>query len=211
MAQCLLCQNLQCVLYYREPKRDYYQCQHCHLVFVPETWHISHCQEKNEYDKHQNDVHDQGYRQFLSRLSLPLTKQLEQGGKILDFGCGDGPALMTMLKEQGFDVEGFDIYYKNTPEVLSKFYHAICLTEVIEHLSQPMPILQSLCQQLLPAGILAIMTKTVINKERFSRWHYKNDPTHIAFYSDACFHYLAKQLGLRFLAIDNDVFFFVKP
>lgn len=167
-------------------------------------------QEKAEYDKHENTVDDAGYRKFLSRLSLPLSEQLPSGCKVLDFGCGEGPALIAMLNEQGFNATGFDIYYKNTPEVLQQSYQAICLTEVIEHLSDPLPILLMLWQQLNTGGILALMTKTVISQQRFSQWHYKNDPTHIAFYSDDCFRYLANKLKGEYVAVDNDVFFFVK-
>lgn len=177
---------------------------------MPTAQHLTEIQEKQEYDKHENQVDDVGYRKFLSRLSTPLIKRLPAGCKVLDFGCGDGPALIAMLCEQGFRAEGFDIFYKNTPEVLQQNYQAICLTEVIEHLNNPKPILLNLWQQLNTGGILAIMTKTVINPQRFSQWHYKNDPTHIAFYSDATFNYLVGVLNAEFIGVDNDVFFFIK-
>jgi hypothetical protein len=54
------------------------------------------------------------------------------------------------------------------------------------------------------------MTKRVRDKPSFSTWHYKNDPTHIAFYSEQTFAWLAQQWQLKLEIIDNDVVFLTK-
>jgi hypothetical protein len=52
------------------------------------------------------------------------------------------------------------------------------------------------------------MTKRVIDVAAFSRWHYKNDPTHICFYSEATLKWLAAKYHLQMELIDKDVAIF---
>jgi 2-polyprenyl-3-methyl-5-hydroxy-6-metoxy-1,4-benzoquinol methylase len=80
---------------------------------------------------------------------------------------------------------------------LNKLYQAIVMTEVIEHLHHPNSILKSLWQLLEPGGVLAIMTQRVISPEKFKTWQYKNDPTHVCFYSNKAFEWLAKELDAK--------------
>jgi len=42
----------------------------------------------------------------------------------------------------------------------------------------------------IKGGWLGIMTKRVRDQEAFKTWHYKNDPTHIGFFSEATFQWL---------------------
>ena len=74
--------------YHRDRNRDYHLCPICHLVFVPPDQYLSSQEEKAQYDLHQNSPNDQGYRQFLSRLFIPMQKRLAPGSRGLDFGSG---------------------------------------------------------------------------------------------------------------------------
>jgi len=84
------------------------------------------------------------------------------------------------------------------------------MTEVIEHIANPQLLLTQLNSILKQAGILAIMTKRVIDQQAFSTWHYKNDPTHICFYSLKTFEWIGRTLNWRLEIIDKDVVFFYK-
>ena len=57
---------------------------------------------------------------------------------------------------------------------------------------------------LKPRAYLGIMTKRVIDQQRFATWHYKNDPTHVCFYSVETFQWLANlwQAQLEFIGAD---------
>lgn len=206
---CPLCFSQQTADFFSDNKREYLQCNHCKLVFVPKRFHLNNEQEKAEYDKHQNSVDDFGYRNFLSRLATPLMDELESEANGLDFGCGKGPALMAMFEEQGFNMQGYDLYYRNDTSVLGSCYDFITLTEVIEHLASPNSLLKQLWAILNERGNLGVMTKLVIDKEAFAKWHYKNDPTHIAFYSVATFEFMADWLnaGLKQVASDAIILF----
>jgi SAM-dependent methyltransferase len=171
---------------------------------------ISLTEEKKIYDSHQNDVNDIGYQQFLSRALNPLLAVLEKPSDGLDFGCGPGPALAKMLDEKGHSTALYDIFYFPNKEVLSKQYDFVTCTEVIEHLAKPDEIWAQLVNLLKLSGVLVVMTKLVINQERFKNWHYKNDITHINFFSPETFRYLAKQNGLSLTFHGDDVMLFKK-
>ena len=207
---CPLCQATSVEEYWSDAKRDYYQCNLCQLVFVASWQHLSREQEKAHYDLHQNSPNDYRYRQFLSRLADPLMVGLEAGAKGLDFGSGPGPTLSVMLEEAGFSVNIYDIFYANNALVLQLEYSFITATEVVEHLSQPGEVLENLWSKIKPGGYLGLMTKLVTDKDAFSRWHYKNDPTHIRFYSIKTFQWLAISFNWTLEVIDKDVIFFTK-
>ena len=202
---CPLCQATSVEEYWSDAKRDYYQCNLCQLVFVASWQHLSREQEKAHYDLHQNSPNDYRYRQFLSRLVDPLMVGLEAEAKGLDFGSGPGPTLSVMLEEAGFSVNIYDIYYANNTLVLQLEYSFITATEVVEHLSQPGEVLESLWSKIKPGGYLGLMTKLVTDKDAFSRWHYKNDQTHICFFSRETFDYLCEKWGVIAEYPESDV------
>jgi hypothetical protein len=49
------------------------------------------------------------------------------------------------------------------------------------------------------------MTKLTDNVADFSQWHYKNDPTHVSFFSRHTFAYLAERDGFSLEIIGPDV------
>ncbi|GAA0299569.1 hypothetical protein GCM10009128_18160 [Psychrosphaera haliotis] len=129
----------------------------------------------------------------------------------LDFGCGPGPALAFELRRLGLNISEYDIYYADDKSLLNKQYDFITCTEVIEHFNTPSKELSQLIEMIKPDGLLAIMTKLVIDKQRFANWHYKNDPTHISFFSQQTFEFIAKKFGLTLEFVDKDVIFLKKP
>jgi 2-polyprenyl-3-methyl-5-hydroxy-6-metoxy-1,4-benzoquinol methylase len=174
-------------------------------VFVPSTYYLDRAAERAEYDLHRNTVDDPGYRAFLSRLALPLIACLAPGSSGLDFGCGPGPALAAMLREAGHRVSLYDSFYQPERSVLDLRYDFICATEVVEHLHQPGAELSRLWSLLKPGGVLGIMTKLVRGREAFAGWHYKNDPTHVCFFSEQTWHWWAREHGARLEIIGADV------
>ena len=208
---CPLCLNHQTLHFHTDKQRDYLQCQVCDLVFVPKHQLLSATEEKSQYDLHQNSPDDQGYRQFLCRLLNPLTEYLPEQAQGLDFGCGPGPTLSIMMSERGFSMENYDPFYANRSALLERSYDFITSTEVFEHLHQPSETIPLLMQMLKPGGILGVMTKRWIDKDAFARWHYKNDPTHVSFYSDQTFQWMADQWDLRLKIISADTVLLFKP
>jgi SAM-dependent methyltransferase len=205
---CPLCNNLDVALFFEDKRRAYNRCCDCKLVFVPKHYWLSRVDEKAVYDLHENDAQDQGYRQFLSRLSEPLLERLGPKQKGLDFGCGPGPTLSCLLEEQGHQVDLYDPLYFNNTSVFSKRYDFICSTEVVEHLHDPNKDWAMLFKMLNQGGWLGIMTKLVVDEQVFSRWHYIHDMTHICFYSRETFVYLAQRFNVELNFVAKDVVLF---
>lgn len=202
---CPLCALEHTEFYFEDKNRSYMQCPRCKLVFVPQQQLLDATSEKAHYDMHENDPQDQGYRDFLSRLATPLIKKLAPNSKGLDFGCGPGPTLSLILEEAGHNMSLYDIYYHPNTDVLKDPYDFMTSTEVIEHLYDPQTVWSQWLNLVKPDGWIGLMTKLVIDRNAFANWHYKNDPTHVCFYSKATFNYLAKRDHLDIEFIGNDV------
>lgn len=193
-----------------QDKRTYYRCSVCSLVFVPSGHFLSLEEEKAVYDLHENDPEDPGYRQFLSRLYTPVCDRLVAPAQGLDFGSGPGPTLSVMFEEAGHAVKIYDPLYANDPSVFQNQYDFITASEVVEHMREPRAEFQRLWSCLKPGGWLGVMTKRVIDRKAFATWHYKEDLSHIRFYSEATFQWLARELGADVEFIGNDVVLFRK-
>ena len=204
---CPLCGSEKIELFLRERKknnwRDFWICPQCALVFVPEGYHLSEEEEKARYLLHNNTPENKGYREFLSRILVPLKEVLPAPARGLDFGCGPGPVLAGMLREEGYETEIYDPFFANNPEVLQGQgqYDFITASEVAEHLRQPGEELKRLRRLLRPGGVLAVMTALRpgenSNEERdaFSQWFYTNDSTHISFFCETTMRWIARRWG----------------
>ncbi len=192
-------------------ERAYYRCPTCALVHVPPEYHLSAVDEQAVYDQHQNAVDDPGYRHFLRRVADPLMVEVAPPAHVLDFGCGHGPALAAIFREGGYQVAVYDPYYFPDPAPLRARYDVITATEVVEHLSEPAVELDGLWGCLRPGGWLGIMTKRQPSVEAFPGWHYLRDPTHIAFFAEATFRWLAERWGAELHLPREDVALLHRP
>lgn len=210
---CPLCRlrAAQPFLYHRDNRKDsrraYFQCARCALVYVPREFHLSPAEEKAYYDLHENSLQDSGYETFLNRCAAPLIDALPSGARGLDFGCGPAPLLANLLARAGHPTATYDLYYQPDASVLAQSFDFIVSTEVVEHLSAPGEVIDSLWQRINRGGILALMTKLVASRERFASWHYIRDPTHIVFFSAETFSWLAEHLSAELEVIGSDVIF----
>lgn len=207
---CPLCGSKDVCSFCEDKKRTYLKCSYCMLVFVPKRYWLSFEEEKAEYDLHQNNARDLGYRRFLSRLCTPLLEKLDSKQKGLDFGCGPGPALSVLFKNQGHLMDLYDPIYHNDLSVFSNHYDFICATEVVEHLREPHKDFTALFAMLNRSGWLGIMTKRVIDESAFRQWHYIRDRTHICFYCRDTFEYLAQRFNANASFVASDVILFQK-
>ncbi|WP_445428306.1 class I SAM-dependent methyltransferase [Alishewanella sp. HL-SH05] len=208
---CPLCGHADTLRYNAQLHPPYWQCQRCALVFLDRHHLLSAEQEKQHYLLHNNDLNDAGYRLFLNKLAAPLLQTLGNTTKSgLDFGCGPGPLLANMLQEAGHQMQVWDPFFANDPAPLEQQYDFISCTEAIEHFVDPLNEWQLWLQLLKPAGVLAIMTKCYPTAEAFSNWYYRRDPTHITFFSQATFRWLAAQYQLKVAFPANDVVIFSK-
>jgi cyclopropane fatty-acyl-phospholipid synthase-like methyltransferase len=208
--KCPVC-NLNNNQHFFEDKfRSYNKCSVCDLVFVPAKFYLNEIDEKNIYDKHENNSNDLNYRKFLSKLHNPLSKYLKKHQLGLDFGCGSGPTLSKMLEEDGHKIVLYDKYYYKNEEYLNQQFDFIVSTEVFEHLQSPIVELSRLVDILVIKGYLGIMTKMRDDQLEFKKWYYKNDPTHINFYSNETFKWIENKYPLEIVSLNNDMVIYLK-
>lgn len=208
---CPLCGSGQTSLFHHDRRREFLRCEECSLVFVPQQYFLSSKAEQACYNLHQNHPADARYRKFLDRLAQPLIERLQPGARGLDFGCGPGPTLSVMLGEAGYPTAIYDPFYEPNAAVWLDDYDFVTASEVVEHLHRPMSDLNRLWTVLKPGGCLGIMTKRVLDDAAFSTWHYKHDPTHVAFFSEATFAWLAQNWTAELQFVGADVVLMQKP
>lgn len=186
--------------------RSYFKCPRCELVFADPRSHLSREAELAEYELHENDPGDSRYRAFLDRLAEPLLTRLKPGMHGLDYGCGPGPTLSVMLSERGMVMDDYDPIYVADAHLLQRQYDFVTSTEVVEHFCRPAEAWRQLASLVRPGGWLGIMTLLAPgDAETFSQWWYKNDPTHVSFYNEATFDWLAEESGFKVETLDDRV------
>lgn len=147
-----------------------------------------------------------------------LLAHLGPGGAILDYGCGDGEflrhaaAALPQRRLIGFELAARDhveavrdnlLLVQGEPRFLLQHLPPlglITLNHVIEHLPQPLAVLRSLQQRLLPGGILMGQTPAADSLERrgfATRWSGYHAPRHTVVFSRAGLRALLTQAGLR--------------
>lgn len=191
--RCPVCEAPDCSAFMCVETRHYWRCNRCVATFLSPSQLPARSEEYAQYRLHRNDVSDENYRGFLSRLAAPLLARLPAGVSGLDYGCGPGPALAAMLAEAGHPMAVFDPLFFDDTRVLDSRYDFITCTEVVEHFHHPADEFSRLNRMLKPGGWLAIMTRFQNDDAAFSRWHYRRDPTHVVFYRAATFQVIAKR------------------
>jgi hypothetical protein len=198
MKSCILCTEHTAEWLCEADGVDYLHCSTCDLIFVQPGQRLDPDEEKSRYDLHENDPSDLHYRNFLSQLFDPLSEKLEPGSFGLDFGSGPGPTLSVMFEEKGHRMNIYDPFYADDPSVLEETYDFITTTETAEHLFHPRKEFDRLWKILKPGGYLGIMTKIVPSLKEFPDWHYRKDDTHVTFYSEKTFAWMADHYHASF-------------
>lgn len=203
---CIICQSMSVPIEDAHLKKTFFHCPNCQAIFLDPQYYLDAQTEMSKYKLHNNSIENVGYVKMFEEFidffwqHLPATEAL----KTLEFGCGPGPVLATLLERKGLDVCKYDPFFYPEPIGLGQKFSLITSTEVFEHLQKPMDVLANLVGHLKDDGILAVMTHFHYNNiERFLQWWYRRDPTHIVFYNPTTFAYMAKKLGLKILGDDN--------
>ena len=172
---------------------------------MPPAYRLAPAAEKAHYDHHDNDPADMDYRRFLARLFEPMRERVPPPARGLDFGSGPGPTLSRMFVEAGYDMAVYDPYYAADSSVLQGGYDFITASEVAEHLYRPGEVLAQLYGLLRPDGWLGLMTKLVSDRAAFANWYYKQDPTHVCFFSRRALVWWADQTCCDISFLGQDV------
>ncbi len=185
-----------------EKDRDYFLCPRCHLIFVPPEQFIPPEEEVHRYRQHNNTLDNPGYVGMFEKKIAVVEEVAQEIHSVLDYGCGPGPVLVSLLKDRGYQAWGYDPnFFPDTP--LDSKFDLIISTETFEHLKSPGIELEKILSLIRPGGYLAVMTQfypdpyEIALKEAFAGWYYKRDPTHICFFCPVTFEWMAERYDLE--------------
>ncbi|GHC54312.1 methyltransferase [Ulvibacter litoralis] len=180
----------------------------CDLVFKHSSHFPSTEAEKKRYLQHQNDVNDTNYQDFVAPIVTRIFQQQPQTAIGLDFGAGPGPVIAKLLKDKGYSITLYDPFFYPEKESLHATYDFIICSEVMEHFSSPNKEFKLLRNLLKPNGKLYCMTQLLPKKENFGNWYYKNDSTHVVFYSERNLTWIKEHMDFSSLTVEGNVVVF---
>lgn len=165
---------------------------------------LSHKEEKKRYLEHNNTLKNKGYKEMLKKfiesgVSPYIKRSDKKNLQVLDFGCGPGPVLKLLLEKKDIAVDIYDPYFFPDKVYLNKRYDLITATEVVEHLKNPLFAWDLYVEHLRKNGCLAVMTLFHPGVENFLNWWYRNDPTHICFYSKKTFQWIETKYPFKIM------------
>jgi len=201
-SQCPLCNGISSH-FYQYKQQQYYQCSNCFGIFVDKKLLPGSETELLRYTKHHNDIEDDGYQSFVSPITSDIMADFNQNHKGLDFGAGTGPVISKILKENGFQIELYDPFFHNYPNLLEKQYDYIAACEVIEHFHNPKKEFRLLKKLLRKSGKLYCMTNIYDDSIDFRTWDYKNDFTHVFIYHKNTILYIKEEFGFSDVTIND--------
>lgn len=202
MSNCPLCQTSSTSDFSADQFRSYRICAECKLIYVPRSQLISPEAEKKRYDSHQNSAQGLGYQRYLSQIAELLIPQLASGSRGLDFGCGSSTLMADIFGTRGFFVDSYDLYYHRREIIWEQTFDFIILSEVIEHLRDPLETMLALKTRLKPGGSFFIKTALAPeSKEDFDLWFYKRDSTHVQFFQLMSLEILLERLQMSSLKV----------
>ncbi len=191
-------------------------CTRCGLYFKSHTLALEKLDayyarlESTTFEIDGNFPTDQRLRQELERLP--------GGSKVLDFGCSTGRILKSLTgRLDCFGVEPNEQAAATARErgirivseqELREDHHggfdAILLTDVYEHLPQPVALVEMLVSRLKPGGWMAIVTgnaDAIRTRNFIGEYWYFRLPGHLLMVSERHVSWLANRLGLEVQAL----------
>jgi len=192
---CKVCGSGDIAFYARNNKREFLRCSRCELVFVPEQFFLTTGQERERYDLHDNSIENKGYKEFLEKIATVISEHFPSDCSILDFGSGANAVLGSILDKKGFLCDSYDPLYNIQCFDNVKSYDVIVICEVIEHLRLLQDDLAFINKRLKRNGAVILRTQLYPESEKFLKWWYIQDLTHINFFSPVTIEFVASQLN----------------
>ncbi len=203
--------------------RNYNFCNECGGIFVSKSDFLSENEQKKRYELHNNDLKNEGYKKFLLDFIMPVLDfvknnyQISENFTIFDFGSGVKPCLCELLERfitSGFIPENTKIYKYDKFFSPEKNFVAsdLCVSlETIEHFDNLNEDLLNLSSCVKSGGFLAVGTNLIPDSPEFEKWWYKEDKTHVCFFTLEALKLCLARVNLMFVkSLSNRCFIFKK-
>ncbi|NLC33351.1 MAG: class I SAM-dependent methyltransferase [Clostridiales bacterium] len=207
MVYCAICHASTVPILYTTKKAEttYHRCLRCGFTLKDRADILSAKDEFQEYENHNNSIHDRGYVSFLKDFLRQAALPFARGKACLDFGSGPEPVLAQLLqRDYGFCVDIYDKFYAPAPVYEGKTYDLLTCTEVLEHIPDPRSVFALFRRAMHSQSVLSLMTSLrPISDSEFLEWSYIREATHIAFYTMEAMTLLAQEHDLRIIYTDH--------
>lgn len=193
--------------------RRYLFCPVCGGISLDPRCMLSPDDEYARYRLHRNSASDPGYRAYLGRfadlvLAFPAVAESEAAAgirTIFDYGSGPEPVLVDILCDRGFDARGYDPFFQPDAQPFPGGSDLVTCLEVAEHFARPRADFRKLADCVRRGGFCAVGTHLVPEgdagsvQDRFLPWWYRQDTTHVSFYTERSLRLVAGKAGLDWL------------
>ena len=205
MTECRLWANSKTEKWADSQGKIYYYCSKCGIIQLDQTHILSPSEEQERYLRHNNTPENKGYIAYLTNfINTAIAPYIETGSKILDFGSGPIPVLSDLLTSRGFPTQSYDPFFKDNTNWENELFDAIAAVEVFEHLENPAKELKTLSSCLSKGSYLIIRTMLHNNNWiSFQNWWYREDKTHISFYSETTINYICRTWKYDLIQIND--------
>lgn len=202
-----------------------HQCLDCRSYFLaprPNEAELKEAYQKEYYghgeDKFKEPWIEQLLDKFRSRRAKLITHHLDDTGKVLDIGCGNGRFLSIVHKhskagiygielpggsaERAAKVDGINLKIGALEEhdYTPQSFDAITLFHVFEHLTEPKKNLEIISSIIKPGGLLVISFPNIDSwQSRLfkGKWFHMDAPRHLFFFTPKDFKALMKTYGFE--------------
>lgn len=192
----------------RDDIPKFFNCLNCGIIFRDTAHYMTAEQEKARYLTHNNDVNDIRYQDFVRPVVHGVLRSFLPTAKGLDFGAGTGPVIAKLLRDKGFEINLWDPFFHPDETVLNEAYPFIVCCEVMEHFHYPLKEFQRMKNLLKPGGKLFCMTWLFSDEIVFKNWNYKNDRTHVIFYTEQTLQWIKEKVGFSKVYLENRLIIF---
>ena len=187
---------------------QFYSCKTCGTIFLDSSYYLTSEKEKERYLQHNNDVEDTSYQAFVNPIINEVCRSFDNKNNGLDFGAGTGPVISKLLMDKGYEMSLWDPFFHFNESVLNGRYDFIVCCETIEHFHNPLKEFELMKNILRPGGKLCCMSELFTTDINFVDWYYKNDPTHVIFYSKKNLKWIKEKVGFSEVRIDGRLIVF---
>ena len=195
---CKICKNETIVK--QIGKIMYHYCEKCGFLSKDEDHILSSEDELLRYQQHNNNTND-SYVKYQENFYKEIAPFL--GENVLDFGCGDNHVLADIINKNNKKSDYYDLYFYPNKNYKKHLYDAIILEEVIEHLKDPIDIINQLISNLKVGGKFIIRTMMIPTDVFTSNWWYLRDSTHISFFDIKTFETICELLDLKIIYFND--------
>lgn len=196
---CPLCKYLETTFFITVQGKDYYRCPCCDGIFLHPSFYITKTEEKERYKIHQNNTEDKGYQNFVAPIVRAVKSNFQKNSIGLDFGSGTGPVITKILAADGYALNLYDPFFYANKAMLTLAYDYVVCCEVAEHFHKPHKEFKMLWKLLKPGGYMYLKTNLYSNDINFENWWYKNDKTHVFFYTKNTFIWLSNHFNMALI------------